>query len=162
MTSSYLSYGGKAKVIIENNNYMVLASCAAEGQSWASPVFFTHDGKYDLYFLSAVDSQHCKNIAKNGKVGIAIFDSTQGLGSSDGVQIIGTVSPVDMKDLKKVIELYVAKLFPSSDVPPTERYNPEDYDEASEMRFYKVELKKVYITGPDRRVEIDLTEDKEE
>lgn len=161
MTSAYLSYEGKAKVIIENNNYMVLASCTAEGQPWASPVFFTHDEKYTLYFLSAVDSQHCKNIAKNGKVGIAIFDSTQGLGSSDGVQMTGTASPVEKKGLQRVIELYVAKLFPASDIPPTERYDPEDYDEASEMRFYKVELKKVYITGPDRRVEIDLSEEEE-
>jgi len=152
------SYQSKAKRLIGSNKYLVLATCGVDSRPWASPVFFAHDSEYNLYFISAVDSQHCKNIIQNPFVGVAIFDSAQRVGSSEGVQIEARASMVGKTDIKKIIGLYFRRLSPGSKAHATEQYNPSDYLEPSEFRFFKVSIIKAYVTGVERRVEVDLLE----
>jgi len=156
--AKYGNYGEMAKAIIKENKYMVIATSDKSGRPWANPVFYAYDDKYDFYFLSAIDSVHAKNIIANFKVSIVIFDSKQKVGSSEAVQIEGSASIVKKENLERVIRIYSENLFPSSKMEHTERYNPKDYDEPSEFRFFKVTPAKIYVTGVDRRVEVDLSE----
>lgn len=157
MWQPYKTYEEKARAIISGNRYMVLATCNKHAKPWATPVFYTYDRRYNFYFLSAIDSRHAGNILENSDVAIAIFDSAQDIGGSDGVQLEAAAHAVEKEDLKKVIELYCKRLFPDSEIPATERYNPDEYKEPSEFRFFKAAVTKAYITGVDRRVEIELT-----
>lgn len=146
----------KAKYIIGQNNYMIIATADNKGRPWASVVFYAHDVEYNFYFLSTIEAQHAENIKENRNVALAIFNSTQRIGSVEEVQISGTASLVSGSELKRAILIYCNKLFPKSDVSPTERYRPEDYSEPSKLRFFKVEVEKAYATGQDRREEVDL------
>ena len=154
--AQYRNNEDQTKKILKENKYMVLATSDKNSTPWANPVFYSNDEEYNFYFLSAIDSRHAENIIVNPKISAAIFDSTQKIGSSEGIQIEGSVSIVKRTELEKVIKLYSDKLFPTSKLSGPERYNPSDYDEPSEFRFFKITPKKVYITGVDRRAEVSL------
>lgn len=154
------NFKDKAKGIIDNNKYMVLATSGKDGKPWACPVFFARDSDYNLYFMSATDSLHIRNIRENNSVAVAIYDSNAEVGSSDEVQATGSVAELDKAELKKAITVYSKKLYPKSPMQPTERYRPEDYSGASEFKFFRIKVGKIYTTGPERRVEVDLKQDK--
>jgi uncharacterized protein YhbP (UPF0306 family) len=151
-------YNEKARGIIRNNAYMILATSNKNAAPWASPVFYAYDKKYNFYFLSAIDSRHAENLLENPKVGIAIFDSGQKIGTSDGIQMEGSVKVVEGKEVENAIELYSKRLFPESKMKGTDRYDPKSYLEPAEFRFFKVTPSLIYVTGVDRRVEVDLLE----
>lgn len=154
----YRTYSEKARYIIEHNNYMIVSTSDKSGKPWAAPVFFAYDKNYTFYFLSAVDSRHAENIAENPNVAIVIFDSSTPVGQTDGVQMDAKVSFVPKKDLSKVITTYCDRLFPNSNILATERYDPKEYYEPSEFRFFRVEVVQAYTTGIDRRVDVDLND----
>jgi hypothetical protein len=55
-----------------------------------------------------------------------------------------------------VIRLYCKKLFPDSDIGPTERYVPDNYLGVAEFRFFEIKLDNIYVTGEERRVKVEL------
>ncbi|MCL5100423.1 MAG: pyridoxamine 5'-phosphate oxidase family protein [Candidatus Marsarchaeota archaeon] len=157
----YITEKELALKLIKNNKYMVLATSDQKLKPWASPILYVHDQNYDFYFLSAIDSVHAKNITSNPQVSIAIFNSTQAIGLSEGIQAEATASVVGKDVITGVINLYCEKLFPDSDMSPTQRYRPDDYLEPAEFRFFKIHPTKVFITSNvDRRVEVQLSETK--
>jgi general stress protein 26 len=157
MWKPYKTYEEKGRDLVSSNKYMVVATSSKSGEPWAAPVFFANDDKYNFYFLSAVDSKHAKNILENPKVALIIFDSGSPIGQSDGLQIQAKAAVVGKKEIENVIKTYCDRLFPDSDVPATSRYDPEEYLEPSEFRFFKAEITDAFVTGVDRRVKVDLT-----
>ncbi len=153
----YNAYEQKAKEILNECLYMVVGTSTGDGKPWIAPVLYVYDKDYNLYFLSAVDAVHSSNIQKNPNVSIAIFDSHQKIGMSEGVQIEGKAELVEKGEINKVIKLYCDKAFPDSDVAPTKRYKPEEYLGASEFRFFKVKPVNTYMTGEDRHVKVQLS-----
>ena len=113
MPAKIHSHADKARLIIAENKYMVLATCDKTNKPWASPVFFAHDEKYNFYFLSSINSRHAKNITENPLISIAIFDSRQKMGQTEGIQIEATAGQVGKNSIEKVIEHYVTKAFPN-------------------------------------------------
>jgi nitroimidazol reductase NimA-like FMN-containing flavoprotein (pyridoxamine 5'-phosphate oxidase superfamily) len=150
-------YDNKARIIIERSNYMVIGTSTKNGKPWTAPVLFVHDTSFNIYFLSAVDSLHAENILDDPNVSISIFDSHQRVGSYEGgVQAEGKAKPVGKNDIERVIRLYCKKLFPDSDIEPTERYVPDNYLGVAEFRFFQIKLDNVYVTGEERRVKVEL------
>lgn len=150
------SYKDKAMRIIASNMYMVLATSNKKTKPWANVVLFVFDGKKNFYFISAIDSLHAKNIDENPWVAFTIFDSAQPIGSTDAIQGSGTASLVGKDEIKKAIDLYAPKVFPDSTIPPAKRYPSEQYLGASEFRFFKIAVDELFVTGEDRREEIEL------
>ena len=157
----FKTYEEKAKFIIDSNKYMVVSTSDKKAKPWGTPVFFAFDSAYNFYFLSAIDSTHAKNIIENSAVSLSIFDSKQEIVTSDSVEIEGKASVVKRDKLEEVIKLYNKRLFPESEVPATQRYNPNSFEEPAEFRFFRVTPVKSYVTGTEgaeRRVSIELTE----
>jgi uncharacterized protein YhbP (UPF0306 family) len=157
MTKTMESYRQEARRIMQSNNYMVIATVNNNGNPWAATVLYVYDKDYSFYFLSSVDSRHAKNITEDPNVSFVIFDSDQAVGESEGIQAEGLASLVGKKSLEKVIKLYSNKVFPNSKLSPEKRYDPTNYGEASEFRFFKIKVSSVFITGTvDRRTEVHL------
>ncbi len=152
-------YLEKAESIFSDNKYMCIGTSTKKGRPWVTPVLYVYDEEYRVYFLSAIDSLHAENIKENSEVSIAIFNSEQKIGSSDGVQARGECSMVEEEEIEKAITLYCEKVFPGSDIKPTERYEKSEYLGASEFRFFRIDLSEIYVTGEDRRVRVDLREE---
>ena len=157
MAADYNQYDRKARTEIEKSNYMVIGTSTKNGKPWTAPVLFVHDTSFNIYFLSAVDALHSENILENANVSISIFDSHQKIGSYEGgVQAEGKAKPVEKNDIERVIRLYCKKVFPDSDIEPTERYAPDDYLGDAEFRFFEIKLDNIYVTGEERHVKADV------
>ncbi len=150
----FKGYEDKARQIIEENNYMVLATSDLESTPWATPVFYASNKEYRFFFLSATDSKHAKNIEVNPKAGIAIFDSRQKMGKTDGIEMEAKISVVGKGKIEEAIITYSNKVFPRSNMPPLERYIPSQYLPPSEFRFFEAIPSNIFVTGVDRRVEV--------
>jgi nitroimidazol reductase NimA-like FMN-containing flavoprotein (pyridoxamine 5'-phosphate oxidase superfamily) len=75
----------KAKAILDAIKYATLATVSSDGDPWNSPVYYVVDEDYNLYWASHTESQHSQNISTNGKVFIAVYDSTVPWGTGTGV-----------------------------------------------------------------------------
>ncbi len=158
MAEMQLGPAEKAKKIIMENNYMVIASHGRTSGPWASPVFYAYDKKYSFYFLSAVDAIHIENITENPRIGAVIFDSKQKIGKTEAVQFHAVATMVKKDGIHNAIETYSERLFPASKLSAKERYNPSEYLEPSEFRFVKVVPTLMYVNGPDRHIEVNFEE----
>ncbi len=156
MDEYYNVYEEKAKKIFADCAYMNVGTSTKDGKPWVAPVLFVYDKDYNIYFLSTVDARHSKNLLENADVSISIFDSSQKIGISYGIQAEGKVSLVEKREIKKVITLYCEKVFPDSEMEPTKRYVPEDYLGAAEFRFFKIKLADTYVKDGDSLVKVEL------
>ncbi|HUY70543.1 MAG TPA: pyridoxamine 5'-phosphate oxidase family protein [Candidatus Baltobacteraceae bacterium] len=176
--AGYQSYNDAAKKILEENKYMVLSTSDLDKAPWGSVVFYAYGKNHEFYFFSAVDSRHAKNISANPKIAFVIFDSKQKMGVAESIQAEGKASFVSSdavlrevlktykdirpsgvsdSELKRVIKTYTMRQFPDSKMDPLKRYPPEEFSEAAELRFYKIKVTKLFLSGTmNRRTEIDL------
>jgi uncharacterized pyridoxamine 5'-phosphate oxidase family protein len=78
----------RAAKILDQIIYATIATVGEDGQPWNSPVFTAFDGELNFYWTSDKDAQHSQNIRANGKVFLAIYDSTVPQGTGEGVYIM--------------------------------------------------------------------------
>jgi hypothetical protein len=90
-----LSSDDIARSILDTVAYMVLATVDEDGLPWASPVWFATDGYADLYWISAPDAQHSRNLAARADAGIVVFDSRTEPPTRQAVYMRATVTRVD-------------------------------------------------------------------
>ncbi|EKD86958.1 MAG: hypothetical protein ACD_37C00091G0004 [uncultured bacterium] len=88
----------KAKQIISDNIYCVVASCSKDGKPWISPVFYGHDEDYNIYWISDKASRHSSLIKNNPQVAIVIFNSQAPKGKGDGVYFEAMVEEISDKE----------------------------------------------------------------
>jgi uncharacterized protein YhbP (UPF0306 family) len=94
-----------AKKYLDQVFVMQLATCA-DGQPWCCTVHFVADDNFNLYWISAPQRRHSKELANNPKAAAAIA-MPETAGKVRGVQIQGTVRKVtDPQELAKLIAPY--------------------------------------------------------
>ena len=64
-----------ARLILEQTCYGVLATAAADGTPWATPVWFANDDLDRLYWLSWPGSRHSELIDQRPDVAVTVFDT---------------------------------------------------------------------------------------
>jgi hypothetical protein len=87
-----------ARSILDTVAYMVLATADGDGVPWASPVWFASDGHHDLYWISAPDARHSRNIAARAEIGIVVFNSTTVPATRQALYLEATATRVDDPD----------------------------------------------------------------
>ena len=132
----------KVKEILKNVKYMTIATVGEDGQPWNSVVaWFRSPGDSVHYWASWTDNQHSRNIRANGKVFIAIYDSTP----ADGQPSAGVFMQADASELSDEDEvMQAAKVF--GDDP----YNPADgreYLGDKPRRIYKAVPQKMWLNS---------------
>lgn len=65
-----------ARALLRDNTYVVLATSDADGNPWATPVWFAPDGLDRLYWVSWPGSHHSLLIEKRPEIALTVFDST--------------------------------------------------------------------------------------
>ena len=83
------------------------------GQPWICTVYFVADNDFNLYWMSARERQHSREITGNSAVAVTVVKDTK---RKQALQILGEASEVSNEDLEKAHKLYTAK------------YGPKDYD----------------------------------
>lgn len=94
---------------LRGHHVLTLATHGADGP-WASAVFYASSDT-TLYFLSAPDSRHCRNLSDNdnARVAATIQDDCSDWPAIKGVQLEGRVSQLDGDEETAARQLYAQK-----------------------------------------------------
>jgi nitroimidazol reductase NimA-like FMN-containing flavoprotein (pyridoxamine 5'-phosphate oxidase superfamily) len=133
----------QARRTLASTIYCTLSTCTVDGFPWVSPVFFAFDEHLNIYWSSAVLSQHSQNIDSNsGRMAIAIFNSSQSEGNPEGLYFSGLA-----EELKHSDAIEVAFKLLSTRAKKQPNRTATDYLGDSPRRIYRFEPKSVWVTG---------------
>jgi uncharacterized protein YhbP (UPF0306 family) len=149
-----------AKSIIEQNEYISLATVGEGNEPWVSMVAYAYDDKLNFYFLSLPSSNHIKNAQKHKKVAFSIYDSRQNFGYGVGLQIEGTLEEVPLTSYPSVGKIYLGRKYPYGNVNNTFMEGIKQLLKNKIYKFYKLTPTTFWINDPDKeideRVKLDL------
>jgi nitroimidazol reductase NimA-like FMN-containing flavoprotein (pyridoxamine 5'-phosphate oxidase superfamily) len=139
-----------AASIVETNRFMTLATADGDGRPWASPVWYAPSGERELYWVSAPEAQHSRNLTVRPEVAIVIFDSHEP-GGWNALYLSAVAEEV--VDVDEGVEIFsrrsVAQGLPvwtRDDVLPPARH-----------RLYRATATERFVLDPhDRRIAVSL------
>jgi nitroimidazol reductase NimA-like FMN-containing flavoprotein (pyridoxamine 5'-phosphate oxidase superfamily) len=142
-----------ARQIIDGGLYMVLATANTSGQPWASPVYYASSGYRDFFWISQPDATHSENLRERREVGIVIFDSTQPIGTGEGVYVLGVARELPAHETGDGIEVYSKRSVGHGG----EEISAEDVSPPARHRLYQATAEAIYVLDDhDHRVEVSL------
>ncbi|MBL8121955.1 pyridoxamine 5'-phosphate oxidase family protein [Candidatus Saccharibacteria bacterium] len=80
------------------NLYCTVATVTPQGSPWASPLYYGFDEKGILYIRSSKNAQHMVNMRHSGQAFVTIFDSSQPIGTADGLYLQCSARELDRAD----------------------------------------------------------------
>ncbi len=95
-----------ARTIIDEGDYMTLATADEGGRPWASPVWYAPVGYAELLWLSRPEARHSRNLAVRRDLAIVIFDSSVPIGDGQGAYIEAVGEQVPESELERSVALY--------------------------------------------------------
>ncbi len=135
--------------ILHDCEYLSLAT-ENKTQPWVAPLYFAHDKKGVLYFISRKDSLHALHIKENPNVAVSIFDSSAAPGQCDGLQIRATCQQmIKGPDILHAGTVLFTRRFQNS----KERallLNPALYSGITELRLFAIQPIEIYIVDKTR------------
>lgn len=79
-----------ARRLLEVAPLCALATVAQGGRAYVNTMYFASNARFDIFWISAPDSHHSRNIRANGRAAVAVYDSRQRWGGRDrGLQVFG-------------------------------------------------------------------------
>ena len=152
----------KSLSIIKSNRYMVLSTCK-DTSPWVAPLAYAFDTDLRFYWYSATHSRHSEQIAANGKVAVAIFDSRLESDEVDGLQMEGRAFEVEEANVASVSKLYWDQSFPDAKLRARWMRALTDFIPPAIQRFYCFEPQRIWKVDPrslkiDKRLEVPLSE----
>jgi hypothetical protein len=128
-------------------SYCVLATADAAGRPWATPVFFAAQGHDELFWVSAPDSRHSRNIAVRSTIGITVFDSTVPIGGAEALYLEAEAGTVDGTRQTQALEVLNLKL------PARQALSPADLVPDGPLQAYRAVVDRhfVLVRGGDAR-----------
>lgn len=121
--------GAMARAIIDGNKYMTLGTANADGEPWASPVFYVANGYSTFYWISSPEATQVRNIAVRPQVGIVVFNSQQVPGTGEAVYMAATAGELTGAELDRGLEIYLG-------AAPIGR-GPEEFRPPGRYRAYR-------------------------
>ena len=65
---------------LDSTEYLCLGTTDGRDNIWTNPVWFAYDEKFNLYFVSKLNSIHMPNISKHQfKISVSIFSTNQNI-----------------------------------------------------------------------------------
>jgi Pyridoxamine 5'-phosphate oxidase len=95
-----------ARAIIDANAYMTLGTADADGNPWATPVWFAPTPDLAFVWISKPEARHSRNIADRPQLGIVIFDSTQPPGTGSGVYAEAKAGQVPEDEIEAMTAIF--------------------------------------------------------
>jgi hypothetical protein len=144
-----------AKEIIDANLYMVLATADAEGNPWASPVYFAPDGYRDFFWVSRPEARHSRNIsARDGQaIAIVVFDSSVPIGAARAVYMSAVAREVPEGDSAAGLAVFSRRSLAHG----AGEWTAKDVQRPAELRLYQATVTEHFILGArDERIPVTL------
>ncbi|MCP2321519.1 putative pyridoxamine 5'-phosphate oxidase family protein [Hamadaea flava] len=151
----------RARAVIDANRYLTLGTSEPDGRPRVSPVYFTHSGYRDFYWVSSPDARHSKNVANRPDVAIVVFDSTAAVGQGQAVYVGARAEMIADDRLAAACEAAFASVGPGATA-----FTPDELSGDAGFRLYVAHAltfevhvpgrDPVYGTGIDRRQAVDF------
>jgi len=74
---------------LQRTDVMALSTIDDDGGPWTSPVQYQADSQLNLYFASMPDARHVRNVQRDARVAVAIYNMPGPPGGNLGLQIRG-------------------------------------------------------------------------
>jgi nitroimidazol reductase NimA-like FMN-containing flavoprotein (pyridoxamine 5'-phosphate oxidase superfamily) len=154
--------GDLARRVIDDNHFMVLGTAQPDGTPRVSPVFYSHAGYRDLYWISSPRAQHSRNVAAQPRVEIVIYNSQVDPGPGTAAVYLGaTAAQVPDAELASAVDAAFA-----SARKGVRAYGADELSGDAELRLYRAVVRSVEIhvrggdpvrgTGIDRRLAVEM------
>lgn len=124
--------GERARGVIDTNRYLTLGTTEPDHRPRLSPVYFTHVGYRDFYWVSSPTSHHSVNIAERPEIAIVIYDSTAPVGKGRAVYISATAAAVPDEELPRRCAVAFTRTGPDA----ARAFAPHELDSAADLRLY--------------------------
>jgi len=142
----------EARRVVAANAYMTLATADADGQPWATPVWFATRDRRDFIWVSRPGARHSRNIAASPLVAIVVFDSTVTVGGASAVYVEAVAEEVGPGDRTETLVVFNER---------AREQGIDTWDErkvvgASQFRLYRARSTQVYVLDEhDGRIDVD-------
>jgi Pyridoxamine 5'-phosphate oxidase len=135
--------------LLEGNTYCVLATADAEGNPWATPVYFSPRDDRELFWVSSPDARHSRNIAVRSNVAVTVFDSGVPIGGAEALYLEARAALVDPRSHADALPVLNRRL------PARQALTQDDLSPAGPMAVYRADVSRhfVLIRGGDPRFE---------
>lgn len=147
--------------VVDANHYMTLGTSEPDGRPRLSPVYFTHAGYRDYYWVSSPTAHHSLNLTARPSVAMVIFDSTTAPGDSHAVYLEADAAQVADEELAARCATAFAQVAAGA-----RAFTPEELSGDAALRLYRAQATKhevhirgrdpIYGTGVDRRLAVAL------
>lgn len=105
-----------------NARFCTLSTVDEQGNPWGAPVFYAWNAEGQIFWTSAVDAQHSRNIANNGRAYISLLAEKLDRNNpgNNGLYMAGTAREItDMSELVAAREILCARMNQTSEHPET-------------------------------------------
>jgi nitroimidazol reductase NimA-like FMN-containing flavoprotein (pyridoxamine 5'-phosphate oxidase superfamily) len=140
-----------ARGILATSSFVTLATADAAGVPWACPVWFATEDYRHLYWVSAPDTRHSRNLAVRPELAMTVFDSTQRPGDVQAVYLTGTAAEVT-DDVEGGIATF-SRVSVRQGLPP---WDITRVTGTARLRLYRATVTEHYVLDPDASIEIRL------
>ena len=142
--------------VIESGRYLVLATAAADGSPWPTPVWYARSGR-EFFWVSRSDTRHSDNVRLRGQVSFVIFETpVPPQGRTHAVYAEAIAAEVPAEDLERCLATYEHR----ARAEGLGGWTIERVVAPAAMRLYRAVAARIFVLHPDRdirrEVEIDL------
>jgi hypothetical protein len=135
-----------ARALIDANLYATLGTADRQGDPWVSPVYFATADYAEIYWVSARDATHSRNIAERPQLSMVIFDSTVPTYSGRAVYLAAAATELTGPDLDRGIEIY-----PGAPERGATALELDDVSPPSDYRLYRATVTAAFVLCPRER-----------
>lgn len=149
-----------ARKLLEENQYLTLATADASGRPWSSTVWYTAWQRtaspqrlaVEFIWLSRPEAQHSINLLQRPEVGISIFNSTQPAGTGDGLQFGARAERVPDDELDEA----AAAFSRASLAAGGGAWTRAQVEAPAPPRLYIARIERAFLLGSGSRIELPL------
>jgi uncharacterized protein YhbP (UPF0306 family) len=141
-----------ASQVLEGNLYLVLGTVDDDGLPWTSPVYYAYEGR-ELFWVSAPDAQHSRNVAARPRVSIVVFDSSVPPGNGQAVYMRAVAEEASGEARLRGIDVFSRR----SVAHGAPEWTLDMVQPPARLRLYRAEASEQYVLGEgDRRIPVPL------
>jgi uncharacterized protein YhbP (UPF0306 family) len=140
------------RTIVEENDYMTLATADGDGRPWASPVWYAPTGAMELLWLSRPEARHSRNLAARAELAIVIFNSSAPIGTGQGAYIEAVGEQVPESQMERCVAAYSQR----SQARGGPALTVAEAHAAAPHRLYRASASRYFLGVRDERVQVSL------
>ena len=136
----------RVRAVLDANRYLVLGTVQPDGSPRVSPVYFTADGADTFFWVSSPLAQHSRNIARDPRVELVVFDSSRPPGETAAVYVTGTAEEVGADELEAACATAFAHVGEGA-----RAFTAEELGGDADLRLYRANASEIalHVRGSD-------------